>query len=102
MFVEALNFNPMFDLLNKYPNNGSFEFKSTDSLSNVCNAPKNKSGVYIVYAVKGHTKYLIYIGCSGLEDNGEIKLRKGGMCGDRKSTRLNSSHNNQSRMPSSA
>ena len=81
MFVEALNFNPMFDLLNKYPNNGSFEFKSTDSLSNVCNAPKNKSGVYIVYAVKGHTKYLIYIGCSGLEDNGEIKLRKGGMCG---------------------
>lgn len=42
MFVEALNFNPMFDLLNKYPNNGSFEFKSTDSLSNVCNAPKIK------------------------------------------------------------
>ena len=28
MFVEALNFNPMFDLLNKYPNNGSLDRKS--------------------------------------------------------------------------
>ena len=32
----------MFDLLNEYPNNGSFKFKSTDSLNDVCNAPTNK------------------------------------------------------------
>ena len=27
MFVEALNFNPMFDLLNKYPKKSQFGFK---------------------------------------------------------------------------
>ena len=66
----------MFDLLNKYPNNGSFEFKSTDSLSNVCNAPKNKSGVYIVYAVKGHTKYLIYIVALDWKTMGKLNFVK--------------------------
>lgn len=81
MFVETLNRNVMFDLLNKYPNNGSFEFQSTDSLSKVCKAPTDKSGVYMVYAVKGNTKQLIYIGCSGLEEKGKIKHRKDGIYG---------------------
>ena len=45
MFVETLNRNVMFDLLNEYPNNGSFKFKSTDSLNDVCNAPDRKSVV---------------------------------------------------------
>jgi len=64
----------MFDLLNEYPNNGSFKFKSTDSLNDVCNAPTNKSGVYIVIAFIGGEQELIYIGRSGKKDKkkGEI------------------------------
>lgn len=76
MFVETLNRNVMFDLLNKYPNNGSFEFKSTDSLSKVCNAPTNKSGVYFVVACRGDDKELIYVGRSGKKVDGVIVHRK--------------------------
>ena len=35
-------------------------------------------------------------------EKAEYGMKKGGMAGDRKSTRLNSSHSQQSRMPSSA
>lgn len=81
MCVETLNCNTMFDILNKYSNSGSFEFRSIDPLGNVCNAPMNRGGVYIVYATKGNTRRLIYIGCCGLEDKGKIKPRKDGMYG---------------------
>lgn len=83
MFVETLNYNAMFDLLNEYPNNGSFKFKSTDSLNDVCNAPTNKSGVYIVIAFIGGEQELIYIGRSGKKDKkkGVIVHRKAGLGG---------------------
>lgn len=81
MFVEILNRNVMFDLLNKYSNKGSFEFKSTDSLSNICNAPTHKSGVYIVVAYRGDNKELIYIGRSGKKVDGVIVHRKAGLGG---------------------
>ena len=42
----------MFDELDKYTENEHFFFKSKDNLKEVCNAPTNKSGVYIVYALK--------------------------------------------------
>ena len=83
MFVETLNYNAMFDLLNEYPNNGSFKFKSTDSLNDVCNAPTNKSGVYIVIAFIVGEQELIYIGRSGKKDKkkGVIVHRKAGLGG---------------------
>ena len=47
----------------------------------VCNAPKDCSGIYLVYAVKGENPKLIYIGCSGMEENGMIKMRQDGLWG---------------------
>ena len=40
----------MFDELTKYKNNDHFFFEPTDNLREVCNAPNDKSGVYIIYA----------------------------------------------------
>ena len=42
----------MFDELNKYKHNDHFFFKPTDNLNSVCNAPTDKSGVYIIYELK--------------------------------------------------
>ena len=50
------------------------------NLKNVCNAPKNKSGVYIVYELKNGKIELVYIGSSGkVQNNGEIKHRNDGL-----------------------
>lgn len=43
----------MFDELSKYKQKDHFFFKPTDSLSEVCNAPRDKSGVYLVHALSG-------------------------------------------------
>ncbi|MBK6340659.1 MAG: hypothetical protein IPF63_14110 [Bacteroidetes bacterium] len=55
----------MFDELNKYKQNDHFFFKPTDNLGKVCNAPTDKSGVYVIHALKGGRVELIYIGRSG-------------------------------------
>ena len=69
----------MFEFLNQYTNCGHFILHQSDELKEVCNAPKNKSGVYLLYADVVNTNRLIYIGCSGLEKDGKIQLRKGGI-----------------------
>jgi len=70
----------MFDELRKYKNNNHFFFKKNDNLENVCNAPKNKSGIYIVYELKNGRIELVYIGSSGkVHNSGNIKHRKGGL-----------------------
>lgn len=72
----------MFDELNKYIENDHFFFKPTDSLKEVCNAPTNKSGLYIVYALKNGKIELIYIGRSGkIEKDGSMFIRKAGLGG---------------------
>ncbi|RYY37446.1 MAG: hypothetical protein EOP46_02585 [Sphingobacteriaceae bacterium] len=72
----------MFDELDKYTERGHFILKQTDVLSKVCNAPSNKSGVYLVYALKKSRVGLIYIGCSGKKkDDGSIFIRKAGLGG---------------------
>lgn len=72
----------MFDELNKYKQNDHFFFKRTDNLGQVCNAPTDKSGVYIVYALKNGRIELIYIGCSGkVNKDGTIFIRKTGLGG---------------------
>jgi len=55
----------MFDLLSKYKKNDHFFFKPTDSLQQVCNAPDDSDGVYLVYELKDGRINLVYIGSSG-------------------------------------
>mgnify|MGYP001018404328 CR=1 FL=1 len=72
----------MFDELSKYKHNDHFFFKETDNLRQVCNAPTDKSGIYIIYALKGGQTELIYIGRSGeLKSDGTFFIRKAGLGG---------------------
>ena len=72
----------MFDELRKYKNNDHFFFRPEDGLSQVCNAPNDKSGIYLVYALAQGRIELVYIGISGLEQkDGTLKTRKAGLGG---------------------
>lgn len=72
----------MFDELNKYKSTDHFFFRPTDNLRQVCNAPTDKSGVYIIYALKGGQIELVYIGRSGeLKSDGKLFVRKAGLGG---------------------
>ncbi|HUW91643.1 MAG TPA: hypothetical protein VMV74_00650 [Bacteroidales bacterium] len=61
----------MFDELKKYKETDHFFLKPNDSLTTVCNVPANKSGVYIIFALKNGRIELVKIGCSN--DNEGIK-----------------------------
>ena len=70
----------MFDELEKYKSNGHFFFDGKDELENVCNAPKNGMGVYVVFALKNGKIEMVYIGSSGkIKQNGMKKIPKGGI-----------------------
>ncbi|HEY8688724.1 MAG TPA: hypothetical protein VIM07_05770 [Chitinophagaceae bacterium] len=72
----------MFDELNKYELNDHFFLKPQDSLREVCNAPTDKSGIYIVYALKKGKIELIYIGRSGkVGADSSMFIRKAGLGG---------------------
>jgi hypothetical protein len=72
----------MFDDLSKYEQKDHFFLKPNDSLREVCNAPTNKSGVYLVYALKSGKVELVYIGRSGqMQTNGSMFIRKTGLGG---------------------
>jgi hypothetical protein len=72
----------MFDELTKYQSTDHFFFRPVDNLGQVCNASTDKSGVYVVYALKDGRIELIYIGCSGkIKPDGELFIRKAGLCG---------------------
>jgi hypothetical protein len=72
----------MFDELNKYKSTNHFFFRPVDSLGQVCNAPTDKSGVYIVYALKDGRIELIYIGSSGkIESDGKLFILRAGLGG---------------------
>lgn len=66
--------------LNSYTHRNHFFYKPNEELSEVCNAPIDQSGVYIIYKLQNDGVELIYIGSSGkLLPNGEIKHRLGGL-----------------------
>ncbi len=70
----------MFDELADYKNNDHFFFSKENELEDVCNAPTDKSGVYLVYELKHGRIELVYIGSSGkVLSNGTIKQRTGGL-----------------------
>lgn len=72
----------MFDDLNKYKDNGHFFFEPANKLNSVCNAPTDKSGVYVIYELRKGKVNLIYIGCSGkLNKDGTMFIRKAGLGG---------------------
>lgn len=72
----------MFDDLNKYKEAGHFVVTLKDSLNHVCNAPTDKSGIYLVYALRSGQVELIYIGRSGkIDGNGKMFIRKAGLGG---------------------
>jgi hypothetical protein len=72
----------MFDALLKYKIAGHFIFKAADSLIQVCNAPSDKSGIYLAYSLAKGNIELIYIGRSGkLENDGTMFIRKAGLGG---------------------
>ena len=66
--------------LEKYCENGNFSFDFSKSYKDVCNAPKNKSGVYLIYKIENDLETLIYIGSSGQRNkDGDLKIRIGGI-----------------------
>lgn len=72
----------MFDELKRYRLTDHFFFKPTDDLAQVCNAPNDKGGVYIIYALKAGGIELVYIGCSGsARKNGKPFITKAGLGG---------------------
>ena len=72
----------MFDELIKYKYADHFFFSQKDNLGKVCNAPVDKSGVYIIYALKGGKIELVYIGRSGeIKSDGSLFIRKAGLGG---------------------
>ena len=71
----------MFEILNKYSHTGRFDFHVDDDLEYVCNAPSDKSGVYIIWTILEGKEQLLYIGRSGEKKNGVIVHRKCGLGG---------------------
>jgi len=72
----------MFNELTKYKITDHFFFKQSDSLIRVCNAPSNRSGIYLVYSLAKGKVELIYIGRSGkIDKDGSISNRKAGLGG---------------------
>ncbi len=63
----------------KYSERGFFCFDFSNPYREVCNAPKDRSGVYLIYKIFEKTETLIYIGSSGQRKDGRLKTRKGGM-----------------------
>ena len=70
----------MFDELKRYKNKSHFFFAKEDELENVCNAPKDKNGIYLVYELKNGRIELVYVGSSGkVQNNGKVKQGNSGM-----------------------
>ena len=68
------------EILEKYENNGSFTFSPDEDLKEKCNAPTDKSGIYLIYRIIEGNEMLIYIGSSGQrKSDGTLKVRNGGM-----------------------
>jgi len=70
----------MFSDLDKYENRDHFFFDRDKPLEQVCNAPKDISGVYVVYELARGKIRLVYIGSSGkMQNDGRMKHRQGGL-----------------------
>ena len=59
----------MYKEVKKFKIKSSFTFTPDQNLEEVCNAPDNGNGVFLVFAVEGETKELIMIGSTGTVQN---------------------------------
>jgi len=72
----------MYEELKKYAFVGDFQFSPENNLAHVCNAPSDKSGVYMIYAKQRDELKLVYIGRSGeVRPDGFLFIRKAGFGG---------------------
>lgn len=70
----------MYKEVSKFKNSGSFQFSSSVELEEVCNAPMDASGVFLVYALVGDEKVLIMVGSTGtVQNDGSLKAKSGGL-----------------------
>lgn len=80
-FYLKININLiMYKELKKFKTNNSFNFTTDDTLEEVCNAPQNGSGVFLVYAFDGEEKELIMVASTGtVQNDGTLKSKNGGL-----------------------
>ena len=70
----------MYKEVKKFKIGGSFTFTPDQNLEEVCTAPDNGNGVFLVYAVDGETKELIMVGSTGtIQNDGTLKSKSGGL-----------------------
>ena len=70
----------MYKEVKKFKIKSSFTFTPNQNLEEVCNAPDNGNGVFLVFAVEGETKELIMIGSTGtVQNDGTLKSKSGGL-----------------------
>lgn len=70
----------MYKELKKIKVKNQFSFSIDDSLEEVCNAPLDGSGIFLVYAIDGEEKELIMVGSTGtIQNDGTLKSKNGGL-----------------------
>lgn len=70
----------MYKELKKFKTSNSFLFKADSSLEEVCNAPENGSGIFLVYDATNEEKELIMVGSTGtVQNDGALKIKSGGL-----------------------
>ena len=70
----------MYKEVKKFKIGGSFTFTPDQNLEEVCTAPDNGNGVFMVYAVDGEEKELIMVGSTGtIQNDGTLKSKSGGL-----------------------
>lgn len=66
--------------LKKYKSTNSFLFTTDLNLEEVCNAPNDASGVFLVFDASTDDKKLIMIGSTGtVQNDGTLKVKNGGL-----------------------
>ena len=80
IFLDIKQKHKMYKELSKFKNSGSFQFSSNDELDEVCNAPNEASGVFLVYAMQDEDRALIMVGSTGtVQNDGTLKAKNGGL-----------------------
>jgi hypothetical protein len=70
----------MFDELNKYKKTDHFFLQPSKNIEEVSNAPSDKAGVYIVYALKQGGVDFVYLGYVGeIQKDGSFFVPEGGL-----------------------
>ena len=70
----------MYKELKSIKNKNQFQFDLNDSLEEVCNAPDDASGIFLVYDISNEEKELIMVGSTGtVQNDGTLKIKSGGL-----------------------